>query len=231
VAWERPRKRSRKDRSPTNRYGRRPVGTRLPLPVVVIVCDDSATAPAYLEHLKREVRQFVTLRIYPASCGEGSPARVVDRAIRHHDDLSLDQQPDETSRDCVWALIDLEHEDHRRRQAKHEKQRAEEKGVRVALSDPCYEVWTLLHLEDAGSAFANCAQVIERVRYLWRRQFGEPVDRKARIDYGRIISMRHEAAARARKHHRADDPSWTEVYQILENIEEHRPKSPSDVPS
>lgn len=197
------------------------MGTLTPLPVVIIVCDDSVTAPAYFDALKREVKSVVTLHITPASCGRSSPGAVVNRAIAEREQLLRGLRGKERERDSVWVVLDLEHEPHRRNQAKQEKQRAEAKGVEVALSDPCYEVWTLLHLEDTGQRFATCAKVTERVKILWKKTFAQPLDRKTRADYTKIIGMRQGAATRARRRHKNRDPSWTEVYKIIDAIPVH----------
>ena len=95
----------------------------------------------------------------------------------------------------------------------------------MALSDPCFEVWTLLHLEDTGAAFANCDQVIKRIESKWKTRFGQVFPRKARADYSKIIMLRREAARRARRHWQAQDPSRTQVYRIIEEVESHLSES------
>lgn len=211
-------KHSKHGRSNRDRYGRRDVAIRPTFPILVIVCDDTATAPAYFGELQRLYKQYVTLRIVPASCQGASPQAVTDQAIEKHKKL---KKPggDKDSRDVVWAVLDLEGEAHRRNQAQAEKERAEGRDIRVALSDPCYEIWTLLHLEDTGASFDDCGKVISRVKRLWKKQFGQTFGSKAQVDYSKIISLRHKAAARAKQHRENEDQSWTEVYMIIENIE------------
>lgn len=185
------------------------------LPVVVVVCDDSRTAPAYFGQLQREVKQKIKLKISRAGCQGGSPTTVVERAIAEHEKLS----DDEGDRDAVWALIDMEREPMCRTRAMDAKRQGEQHGIKVALSDPCYEVWTLLHLEDTGQLYNDCGQVLDRVKQLWQQQFGQQFDQKAQADYSKIILLRHEAAARAKRHHEAGDPSHTEIYKLIEHIE------------
>ena len=186
-----------------------------PLPVVVVVCDDSRTAPAYFDLLKRAVKQHVTLNIPRVGCQGGSPATVLDRAIAEHEKL----RDDGGDRDAVWALIDMERDPACQRRAVDAKKKGEQRGIKVALSDPCYEVWTLLHLEDTGRQFNDCGQVLDRVKQLWQQQFGQQFDQKAQADYSKIVPLRHEAAARAKRHYEAEDQSRTEVYKIIEYIE------------
>jgi hypothetical protein len=89
----------------------------------------------------------------------------------------------------------------------------------VALSNPCYELWSLLHLVDTGEMFINCAAVIERLAKEWQGRFKQAFGPKAQADYSKIIEDRMAAVARARKHHENGDQSWTEVYLVVEDIE------------
>ncbi len=163
----------------------------------------------------------MTLRIDKASCQGRSPQAVVDRAIAAHDQLQKEQDKKTDRKDAVWAVFDLEREAHCRQQAQKARGKAEKKKVKVAVSDPCYEVWTLLHLEETGEGFVDCAQVFDRVKQRWREEFDERLDRKTQIDCSKIIGRRHEAASRAQKRWEAGDPSRTEVYKIIEAIESH----------
>lgn len=165
------------------------------------------------------MQERVTLKVVPASC-DASPTAVVERAIRELKELKSDGQLE--SGDAVWALLDLESSRDERERARKEKKRAEGSSIRVALSDPCFEVWTLLHFEDTGKRFLNCGKVRERVARRWKKLFGEDFENKARADYSKIINYRHDAASRARKHWENDDPSRTEMYLVIEDIEPSR---------
>lgn len=218
MAGARKSRHSKHGRSKRERYGQRSVATRSPLPIVVIVCDDTVTAPAYFAELQRLCKQHVTLRVVPASHKGASPPAVVDQAMSEHAEL---EKPagDENDTNIVWAVLDLEREGNRRKQAETEKKRAEGGGVKVALSNPCYEVWTLLHLEDTGEHFENCGKVLNRVKKAWKEGFGQAFGPKAQADFSKIIDLRQKSAKRAKQHQQNDDPSWTEVYKITEDIE------------
>lgn len=206
-------------RSRRSRLDNRKVDTRAVLPTMTIVCDDSVTAPKYFHCLQRVVKQVAKLNVLAASQGKTSARAVVDRAIDEYERLDKDDD-----HDAVWVVIDMEQEDHHRQQAKQEKKRAKSKGVNVALSNPCFEVWTLLHLEDTGRNFNGCAAVIGRLKQLWKDEFGKSFDSKTQIDFEKIIARRHEACKRAKSHQQDNDQSWTEVYKILEAIESLNPQ-------
>jgi len=143
---------------------------------------------------------------------------VVNKAIYELNELKKDQG-DESDVTIVWAVLDLEHEKLHRQRAEEAKNLAKPRGVNVALSDPCYEVWTLLHLEDTGKRFETCSKVLDRVKKVWKETFDQALGPKAQADFSKIIHLRHGAAARAKRHWEKEKRSGTEVYKIIEDIE------------
>jgi len=197
------------------RYGRaRRTEYRPTLPVVVVVCDDAKTAVAYFSVLKRLVKTNVTLKVKRNPSDQAGPMDVIDAAKAEL--TSLDDS--EGDRSSVWGLVDMEQDHDRREEAKAAKDSGSASGIKVALSDPCYELWTLLHLVDTGGMFNGCHAVLVELEREWRRQFGQPFGPKAQADYSRIIDRRNVAAERARAHHENKDPSWTEIYLLIEEI-------------
>jgi hypothetical protein len=185
---------------------------------MVVVCDDAKTSVAYFTLVKRAVKEKLTLTIVRNPDDRATPIDVVASAVRQKRQLTQEKVHDAKDKSVVWALIDLE-QDPKRRQAGFAAKKAGEKdGVSVAISDPCYEVWTLLHLADTGEAFADCSAVITRIEREWPKQFGQAFGKKAQADYSRILQNREIAASRARRHHEAGDQSWTEVYLVIEKI-------------
>jgi hypothetical protein len=218
---------SKQGRSQRQRYRARKVEHRPTLPVVVIVCDDTRTAPAYFGVLKREIRRHVSLNVVTAPSSSASPTDVVKRAIAEQAELVQDTDEEDTT--AVWALIDLEGQADQRAQAKQAKELSDKQGVSVACSDPCYEVWTLLHLEDTGAQFTDCKAVLRRVKQCWKGRFREEFGRKGRADYSKIIDSRHEAVTRAEAHWNQQDPSRTEVFKVIQEVDRYSSQSPHRV--
>jgi hypothetical protein len=195
-------------------YGSRPFGTRSALPVVIVACDDTKTAVAYFTEFKREVKATVTVRIEPAPCCGASPVGVLSRAAK----LALDLKPEEDG-DSIWVLLDTESESHKQTQTQKTKHQAHGGRVQVLLSKPCYEVWTLAHFVDTGETFADCSAVLTRVKEEWKKKFRSSfANKKAQADYGKLMPLRHEAVKNARKRDPGRDPSWTEIYKVVEAI-------------
>lgn len=202
------------------RYGlSRPPQTRSTLPIVVVVCDDAKTSVGYFNLLKREVKERLTLTVVRNPCDRATPADVIDCAKKRERLLSEKKSHDQHDKNSVWALIDLEKDPARRKEGLAAKEAGEKARISVALSDPCYEVWTLLHLVDTGETFADCNAVLSRVEIEWQKKFGQEFRPKAQADYSKILPYRTAAAARAKQHREADDPSWTDVYLVSDAID------------
>ena len=190
-----------------DRYRGRKSETRQVLPVTTVVCDDTKTAVAYFRLLKQLVKDRRTVHVYPAPhCGADASAVIVF-ARKKAPDLREDG-------DRIFVLLDTDtnpNQDSIRRVA-------DSNGVQVAFSSPCYEVWTLSHLEDTGEFFQHCDAVLGRVKSRWRELVGREFGAKAQADYAKIVALRDEAVARGRRRNPKTSQSWTEVWQVVEAI-------------
>lgn len=203
------------------RYRSRVGAVYRPRPRIVVVCDDKVTAPRYFKYLQDEVKAHVALQVVPRRADCDDSTAVIAMAKQY-----LDRLHEEASEDSevgsVWALIDIEGSPTVQASALQAKEDGEQQGVSVALSKPCFEVWTLLHLEHTGAYFADCNAVLSRVKTQWRKRFGQDFGKKTQANYSRIIKDRSVAAQRARQHHSRNhgDPSWTEVYLLISEIDD-----------
>ena len=197
-------------------YGERRVGVREELPKIWVFPDDRVTGPAYFKEVARTYRGKAAIMVFPAADSENSPGRVVARAI----DEAGRAGPDEKA-DAVWAVLDCESTPSQCSAALEAKKQAGREGVKAALSMPSFEVWTLLHLEDTGATFQDAQAVTARVLKLWAEHI-EPVGAgKSDLDYSKVRKRRKEAVRRAKAHAEKSprDPSWTEVYLVIEDID------------
>lgn len=102
------------------------------------------TEPEYLRRLKGLVRNG-TIKVKEVE-GAGQPARLVGEAVRLRDqDVQASGRVD--AYDEVWCVFDRdEHPGFDEACA-----RAEREGLHVAASNPCFELWLLLHFRDHRS--------------------------------------------------------------------------------
>jgi len=125
---------------------RRRVATRKPRKTFLVFCEGERTEPEYLNALKRQpsVREVaaVDLRVMPGH-GKAAPRNLVaiaagarSRAIE--EDAEIDE---------VWCVFDVEWPRNHPglQQAIGEANR---NNVQVAVSNPCFELWLILHFQD-----------------------------------------------------------------------------------
>jgi hypothetical protein len=114
---------------------------------IVVACEGKNTERLYLEECKDAYGAgMVRMRFLPIT---GVPMTVVEAAIEERETLLEERRRSKDSFDVfrVWAVFD---------QDAHPKVTdalalAKENKIDVAFSNPCFEVWPLLHLIDYGA--------------------------------------------------------------------------------
>ena len=134
----------RRFRDRERHIGRNPA-KREPKHRILVVCEGKVTEPEYFKAFKHEFRNpLVHVEI---DKGAGVPLTVVNRAIE------LDNQANEEAKrngdddlkfDDVWCVVDVD---------EHPKLAealglAQKSSVKVAVSNPCIELWALLHFRE-----------------------------------------------------------------------------------
>ena len=179
-------------------------------------CEGTKTEPDYIDALKREPAihdsASVDLRIEASG---GVPLTLVNAAA----DARARSSQEQGEIDQVWCLYDVEwprnHPGLSEARAK-----AEASGVRVAISNPCFELWLVLHFENHTAWLDN--DDARRLRRKHDRSSGKG------LDGSQYMPRRADAALRARaltaKHvgdgreFPKDNPS-SGMYLLLEAIE------------
>ena len=186
----------------------RRVATRAERRTVVVFCEGVASEPDYIYALKRlpEVRQHTWLNI-EIDPDQGVPLTLVKRAVERK---LCDDEVDE-----CWCVFDVEWP-RNHPNLTDAVQLAKAKGISLAISNPCFELWLILHRE-SQTAFLYTENAERRSRRLDGR------DGK-RIDAASYLPDRHVAAQRAadltHRHEQnqtafpRDNPSST-MYELL----------------
>jgi hypothetical protein len=115
---------------------------REPKPRFLIVCEGTVTEPAYFRAVERLVRKVI-LEI----AGAGVPKTVVQRAVADKKKAEREAESRENDflrYDQVWCVFDVD--DHPL--LPEAKQQAQVHEIGIAQSNPCFELWLLLHFED-----------------------------------------------------------------------------------
>lgn len=114
------------------------------------MCGGERTEPAYLTALKRSLRNpRVHIRIMASG---GSPVDMVLLA-----DKKARAEPDEY--DQVWCVVDVDQFD-----VAVAAESSAAIGVELAVSNPCFEFWLLLHHKNCAAPLPCCKDVMTRLR-------------------------------------------------------------------
>lgn len=197
---------------------RRKVATRKPRKTLVVFCEGERTEPEYLNTLKRQpsVRDIaaVDLRV---ETGQGGP---VPRTLVAMATAARSRAIDEDAEiDEFWCVFDVEWPRNHPGLEEAVKE-ALANGIHLAISNPCFELWLILHFQDHSAWLDN-----NQARRL-RRQLDGSSDKG--VQAARYMPLTADAARRAaqldRRHQRDgsafphDNPS-SGMHRLLAALE------------
>lgn len=140
---------------------RRRIGTREVRERFLILCEGAVTETEYFNDLRRELRgTLVTIEI---SRERGDPLRLVEQAIRIRDEAAANARragDDNMRFDAVWCAFDVD--EHAR--LNEAVLLAKRSSVSLAVSNPCFELWPLLHFDRHTSYVStkNAQKLLQR---------------------------------------------------------------------
>lgn len=131
----------RKPLSPERSLKRR--GARFtPRTRFLLLCEGKVTEPEYFAYVRQELRdRLIQIQVAPDT---GDPLDLVNAALNHRkaaDERSRQARDDNLRFDQVWCIMDVD--SHSRLTAACKLAATE--GIHLAISNPCFELWALLH--------------------------------------------------------------------------------------
>ena len=188
--------------------------------VFVVATDDTYAPEQYFKHLPLPRVKVIVL---PTDSGLSSPGHVVERLKEAFRNVSRRKQIQ--TGDEFWVFLDTDHHIHDThiRGTLAALRTAQQAGLEIAISNPCFELWLLLHHTDVapGTVFPKCDKVAQKLR----ETLGEY--NKTSVKAGQFPLARiPDAIRRARLLETTpDDPDgyWpeqvgTRVYRLLERV-------------
>jgi hypothetical protein len=134
---------SRRDR---HRSPARRIPFRVPKPLILIVCEGKNTKPQYFDGFKRNCRNpRVEIRI---AREHRVPKSLVETAKDYKIEADADAKrtKDENhAYDSVWCVFDVDEHPH----IPDARQMARDNGIELAISNPCFELWLILHFRES----------------------------------------------------------------------------------
>lgn len=166
---------------------KRRVGVRQPRKTLVVFCEGQRTEPEYLEALKREpaVRDIAAVDIRIEINGSRSAPLTLVRMAVDARERSIDEEGEV---DEFWCVFDVEWPKNHPglREAVN---LAVRHNIKLAVSNPCFELWLALHFCDHRSFLTSKAA--QKLRQLHDGQAGKGL---VSTDY---MPRRAQAASRA----------------------------------
>lgn len=144
---------ARKGQKTQGRSLKRSVATRKPRKTLLVFCEGEKTEPEYLNALKREpdVRDVaaVDLRVETGH-GGNVPLTLVSLAV----DARGRAVDEDGEIDEFWCVFDVEWPRNHPRLSEA-IERAHNNDIQLAVSNPCFELWLILHFQDQGAWLDN----------------------------------------------------------------------------
>lgn len=202
---------------PARSVGRRsPVQNTFSGDIILVVCEGSVTEPTYFKALRDQWKlHSAQVVVCGEECGN-DPLSVVEYALDRKQGRKKEKKRGQLPYDQVWCVIDSDV--HPKLNAARELARS--KGIKLALSIPCFEFWFLLHFVYTTRQFENC----EAVKRELRSQLPGGNYDKSNPPLQELIERTDEACTNAtrvlvnRKGADTDDPS-TKVHLLVEELQ------------
>jgi len=164
---------------------------------VLVVTNGRSTERQYLRELKKQ--DWIAVKKVVVVFKNGSPESTVVDAAR------ISGQEDY---DKAWAVCDVDNYD-----VESAISLAEKKCVHLALSQPCFEVWIILHFKECTKHFVNASEARDYLTKIL------PEYDKTKLDFEQLKDGIGNAVASARKLGQppADNPS-TDMWKLVEML-------------
>ncbi|NLX95321.1 MAG: RloB domain-containing protein [Rhodopirellula sp.] len=182
--------------------------------LVIIACEDTYAVKQYFARFHTRKVQF---HVLATEGGRSSPKDVLARLDAAKNDYATEDG------DSFWVCMDTDHwvEANHIRNLRDVLRQCRQKGYEVAISNPCFELWLLLHFEEyTQTTEVPCSDVADALRQAAGSYRKDACDRLA-IEPSQV----DVAVARAKAMDRGLEdvlPSYpvTRVYRLLELLKE-----------
>jgi len=193
---------------------RRPLPQRPKRRSILVLTEGTKTEPDYIKHWYRKYRAHLSVVIEGIGV---DPRSLVDRGIEEHREAAQEEKRGRGhAYSSVWVVFD--HDEHP--DVVNQVVRARQAGLRVAFSNPCIELWFLLHFQDQTAYIERHAAQRQVSNHLSEgkaisEQDFDQLSRNHGIAMGRAISLERMHTGNGSSP--SENPSST-VWQLIEDI-------------
>ena len=200
------------------RLARRPA-VREPKARFYIVTEGKNTEPQYFRMIEARYRHsLIKIEIEPAV---GDPSAIARRCLEIAKDKGLasrrKRRDSFEANDEVWAIFDRDEHPH----YEGAVAQCRDAKVQVARSNPCFELWLILHYQDFDRACdrGEVQAALEKLCSDYERNGAKSIDPRALVDLIETAETRAEAQINRRvEEDRPFGPPSTTVYELTRAI-------------
>lgn len=112
---------------------------------ILIACEGTKTEQMYFNNIKTELRSQNIIVLPPDK--KTDPGNIIERLIKERQQRKYEQRW--TKNDAAWAVFDGdEHIEKSRTSWENAINRANSQKINLAITNPCFELWYLIHFQD-----------------------------------------------------------------------------------
>jgi len=137
---------------------------RIPHPVIIIVCEGTKTEPTYFKHFKKRDK---LLRIEIVKGAKGTSYQALINTALEAKEKHVSKTESEW---VVWCVSDVDadiktpyNQSSKNNQLNEYAKKAANNGFKIALSNPCFEIWFLLHFTYTTGNLQNYDAISRRL--------------------------------------------------------------------
>ncbi|MEA5579414.1 RloB family protein [Anabaena sp. UHCC 0451] len=114
---------------------------------ILIACEGSKTEPIYFKSIRNELRLPTLEIIILPHQSKTDPGNIIERLIEERQQMKNDKRW--TTNDTAWAVFDGdEHIEKSLANWQGAINRANSQKINLAITNPCFELWYLIHFQD-----------------------------------------------------------------------------------
>jgi len=189
--------------------------SREPRSRFLLICEGKVTEPEYFRYVRESLRDHsLTIEI---SKTHGNPLQLVQEALEQTRSASRDARKgrdDNLRYDQVWCVLDVDTHP----QLSAAEVLAEKHSIRLAVSNPCFELWPLLHIVDRRGHMTSQQMQAERCRHMPGYEKRLECEKLR----GHYNSARERAVSIHKQHERDGKPHGsnpsTTVWQLVDEL-------------
>ena len=204
--------------SRSNRLARRRPH-RTPRTTILLFVEGDKTEYNYFLPLKGEAIARGSLAIKLKSANGGSAKHIILSAKTF-------AEYGEREYDEIWVVLDADYCEGKTLPELKGLAKVKRKSMDLIFSNPCFEVWVLLHFQRSSRPYDNCSGVVRELSRFWKNEFNERYQKSDPNIYSKTKGRTEDAIENARSILQRgsealsafDNNSSSEAYRLVQRL-------------